>query len=153
MYRADGSVDLLSVVPLIEGGTEGLKGHVQIVIPGFTACIECNIEFYSREEVYPICTLSNKPTRIEHCLELARSELWNRSKPFGSVLFNGELEDHCQWVYETASDLAAKHEIEPVSVETALGFLHCFSRYYKAHSSCYDYHKFDHRRDLCHRVF
>lgn len=56
--------------PLIESGTLGTKGNVQIVIPYLT-------ESYSDtqdppEKQIPICTLKNFPNAIEHTLQWAR---------------------------------------------------------------------------------
>lgn len=56
--------------PLIESGTLGTKGNVQVVIPWLT-------ESYSStqdppEKSIPICTLRNFPNAIEHTLQWAR---------------------------------------------------------------------------------
>jgi len=56
--------------PLIESGTLGTKGNVQVVIPFLT-------ESYSStqdppEKAIPICTLRNFPNTIEHTLQWAR---------------------------------------------------------------------------------
>ena len=56
--------------PLIESGTLGTKGNVQVVIPFIT-------ESYSStqdppEKSIPICTLKNFPNAIEHTLQWAR---------------------------------------------------------------------------------
>ncbi|KAF1742551.1 hypothetical protein MXB_4781, partial [Myxobolus squamalis] len=83
-YGDSGEIINSSIVPLIDGGTEGLKGHVRVVIPGYTSCIECTLSYFSTEDVIPICSLSSNPRRIEHCLELARTLLWDSERPFDS---------------------------------------------------------------------
>lgn len=35
-----------SLIPLIDGGTEGFKGNVRVIVPGMTACIECTLNLY-----------------------------------------------------------------------------------------------------------
>lgn len=35
-----------SVIPMIDGGTEGFKGNVRVMIPGVTACIDCTLDLY-----------------------------------------------------------------------------------------------------------
>ncbi|KAL9642679.1 hypothetical protein ABK040_009758 [Willaertia magna] len=56
--------------PLLESGTLGTKGNVQVVVPFLT-------ESYSStrdppEKEFPICTLKNFPNAIEHCIQWAR---------------------------------------------------------------------------------
>ena len=58
------------VIPLIDGGTEGLKGHVKTIIPGLTACWECSIDTLPSEQYsVPMCTIINNPRNIEHIVE------------------------------------------------------------------------------------
>lgn len=42
----DGELDRSSVIPMIDGGTEGFKGNVRVMLPGLTACIECTLDLY-----------------------------------------------------------------------------------------------------------
>ncbi|XP_072016997.1 ubiquitin-like modifier-activating enzyme 6 [Amphiura filiformis] len=58
--------------PLFESGTEGIRGHVQVIIPGIT-------ETYSahgspKSTSIPFCTLKYFPSRIEHTIQWARDE-------------------------------------------------------------------------------
>ncbi|KAF0987583.1 hypothetical protein HZS_6276 [Henneguya salminicola] len=100
----------------------GLKGHVRIVIPGYTSCIECDLSLFSREEVYPLCTITNTPRRIEHCLELARTSVWDSHNPFRSNL-DIKNENHFQWIYEQSVKIAQNHKIDLVSQEKALNII------------------------------
>lgn len=57
-------------VPLIDAGTLGTKGNIQIVVPHLT-------ETYGQsrdppEKEIPMCTLKNFPYMIEHCIQWAR---------------------------------------------------------------------------------
>ena len=58
-----------SPIPLVDGASEGFKGHVRLVIPSVTACIECMSGLYADEGRVPLCTLSGSPRNLEHCLE------------------------------------------------------------------------------------
>ena len=45
-YTSDGKADPSSMIPLVDGGTEGFKGNARIVLPGRSACIECTLDLY-----------------------------------------------------------------------------------------------------------
>ena len=42
----DEMVDQTSIVPMVDGGTEGFKGNARVVLPGLTACVECTLDLY-----------------------------------------------------------------------------------------------------------
>lgn len=42
----DGVLDLSFIVFLIDGGIEGFKGNVWVILFGMIVCIECMLEFY-----------------------------------------------------------------------------------------------------------
>lgn len=42
----NGELDKTSVIPMIDGGTEGFKGNVRVIFPGVNPCIECTLDLY-----------------------------------------------------------------------------------------------------------
>lgn len=56
--------------PLLEAGTLGTKGNVQVVVPGLTESYGSQPD--PPEKEIPICTLKNFPNAIEHCIQWAR---------------------------------------------------------------------------------
>ncbi|XP_060948881.1 ubiquitin-like modifier-activating enzyme 1 [Limanda limanda] len=58
--------------PLLESGTLGNKGNVQVVIPFLTESYSSSQD--PPEKSIPICTLKNFPNAIEHTLQWAREE-------------------------------------------------------------------------------
>lgn len=45
-YDEDGQLDMSTIVPMVDGGTEGFKGNARVVIPGISACVECTLDLY-----------------------------------------------------------------------------------------------------------
>ena len=41
-----GDVEQDTVIPMIDGGTEGFKGNARIIYPRMTACIDCTLDLY-----------------------------------------------------------------------------------------------------------
>ncbi|KAK6175636.1 hypothetical protein SNE40_014049 [Patella caerulea] len=58
--------------PLLESGTLGTKGNVQVVVPHVTESYSSSQD--PPEKSIPICTLKNFPNAIEHTLQWARDE-------------------------------------------------------------------------------
>lgn len=56
--------------PLLESGTLGTKGNVQVVIPHLTESYGSSQDPPEKET--PICTLKNFPNAIEHTLQWGR---------------------------------------------------------------------------------
>uniref|UniRef100_A0A673XW56 E1 ubiquitin-activating enzyme n=1 Tax=Salmo trutta TaxID=8032 RepID=A0A673XW56_SALTR len=74
--------------PLLESGTLGTKGNVQVVIPFLTESYSSSQD--PPEKSIPICTLKNFPNAIEHTLQWARDEFEGLFKQ-PSENFNGFL--------------------------------------------------------------
>lgn len=45
-YSDDGELDQASLIPMVDGGTEGFKGNVRVILPGMSACIECTLDLF-----------------------------------------------------------------------------------------------------------
>ena len=75
---AGGALDPRSVVPWIDGGVEGLRGSLRVVVPRISACFECGVELFPPQRAFPLCTLASRPRIPEHCVEWARSVWWVR---------------------------------------------------------------------------
>ncbi|KHJ88566.1 ThiF family protein [Oesophagostomum dentatum] len=42
----NGQVDTSTVIPLIDGGTEGFKGNARVIYPKMSACIDCTLDLF-----------------------------------------------------------------------------------------------------------
>ncbi|KAJ8989709.1 E1 ubiquitin-activating protein uba2 [Exophiala dermatitidis] len=60
-------------VPLIESGTTGFKGQVQVITKGKTACYDCTPK--TTPISYPVCTIRSTPSQPIHCIVWAKSYL------------------------------------------------------------------------------
>lgn len=45
-YDDNQQLDNTTVIPLIDGGTEGFKGNVRVILPGITPCIDCTLDLF-----------------------------------------------------------------------------------------------------------
>jgi len=58
--------------PLLESGTLGLKGNVQVILPNLTESYGSTTD--KAEDQIPVCTLKNFPYEISHCIQWAREQ-------------------------------------------------------------------------------
>ena len=80
-YEDDGNVSPGTNIPMVDGGTEGLAGHVNVIYPGITPCFECILPLFPPQVNFPMCTLADIPRTPAHCVEWAKQLEWDRSCP------------------------------------------------------------------------
>ncbi|XP_038067977.1 NEDD8-activating enzyme E1 catalytic subunit-like [Patiria miniata] len=149
----DGAVDPTSIVPMIDGGTEGFKGNARVILPGMTACVECTLELYPPQITFPMCTIAHTPRLPAHCIEYVKVLLWPQEEPFGKdVAIDGDDPTHIQWIFEKAQERAdqfnimgvtyrltqgvVKHIIPAVASTNATIAAQCVTEAFKIASSC-----------------
>ncbi|RZC41680.1 SUMO-activating enzyme subunit 2 [Asbolus verrucosus] len=61
---------LAADIPLIESGTAGYSGQVELIKKGVTQCYECQPK--SQQRSFPGCTIRNTPSEPVHCIVWAK---------------------------------------------------------------------------------
>lgn len=61
---------LTANVPLIESGTAGYDGQVELIKKGDTQCYECTAK--GSQKSYPGCTIRKTPSETIHCIVWAK---------------------------------------------------------------------------------
>uniref|UniRef100_A0A673HXU6 NEDD8-activating enzyme E1 catalytic subunit n=1 Tax=Sinocyclocheilus rhinocerous TaxID=307959 RepID=A0A673HXU6_9TELE len=118
----DGVLDPSSIIPLIDGGTEGFKGNARVILPGMTACIDCTLELYPPQITFPMCTIASMPRLPEQCIEYVRVLQWPKDKPFGDAVgLDGDNPEHVQWVFQESLKRAAEFNITGVTYRLTQG--------------------------------
>jgi ubiquitin-activating enzyme E1 len=80
---------VLHGIPLLESGTLGTKGNVQVVIPHLTESYGSSHD--PPEDSVPVCTLKNFPYQIEHTIQFSRDQfegLFAKSAVYTSQYLN-----------------------------------------------------------------
>jgi len=135
-FDDDGDIIPDSVIPLIDGGTEGFSGQARVFIPRVTSCFECSIASMAEEEGhFQLCTLADVPRIPEHCIQYVLVIMWPLLEEFKSVdnfkLYekkdkgdeftpNGVRLDkddvnHMTWIFLRATERANKFGIKGVT--------------------------------------
>lgn len=94
-FDEDGNVKPETIKPMVDGGTEGLRGHARVIYPGITPCFECTLWLFPPQVKFPLCTLAETPRSPAHCIEYAHLILWGKVR---DEEFDSDNEEHMQWV-------------------------------------------------------
>ncbi|KAI2631643.1 hypothetical protein GGS21DRAFT_491543 [Xylaria nigripes] len=110
---------LAADVPLIESGTTGFNGQVQVIKKGVTACYDCAAKEVPKS--FPVCTIRSTPSQPIHCIVWGKSYLLNEI--FGTsedqaILDTSENEDNTKEIAELKKESEALRKIrESVGTE------------------------------------
>ena len=110
-----------TVIPFIDGGTEGFRGQAKVILPYTTSCFDCDTEIINtKRNTYAMCTIAENPRVPEHCIEYAFTIEWK--KHFNKPVDKDSIED-VEWIYKAALERAKKYNIEGVTYNLTLGVI------------------------------
>ena len=98
---------LAADVPLIESGTTGFNGQVQVIKKGITACYDCTPK--ETPKSFPVCTIRSTPSQPIHCI------VWGKSYLLNEIF--GASEDES--AFDHSADGENANEIEELKRESA----------------------------------
>ncbi|KAJ2904792.1 NEDD8-activating enzyme E1 catalytic subunit [Zalerion maritima] len=108
-----------SLIPLIDGGTEGFKGQSRVILPTITSCIECQLDMHAPRAAVPLCTLASIPRQPEHCIEWAHIIAWEREKPYPNL--DKDDPNHITWLYQRALERGQEFGIGGITYQLTQG--------------------------------
>lgn len=97
---------LAADVPLIESGTTGFNGQVQVIKKGVTACYDCSPK--ETPKTFPVCTIRSTPSQPIHCI------VWGKSYLLNEIF--GTSEDESAFDYSADAD--NRKELEELERES-----------------------------------
>jgi ubiquitin-like 1-activating enzyme E1 B len=90
---------LAADIPLIESGTTGFNGQVQVIKKGVTACYDCTPK--ETPKTFPICTIRSTPGQPIHCIVWGKSylmsEIFGTSEDDTGEMDHSEDSENGEW--------------------------------------------------------
>jgi len=113
--------DLSTVIPLVDGGTEGFSGHVRVIYPCISGCFECTIDLFPPQQAVPLCTIAETPRNAAHCILYAH--LVEAPKAFGDEKQDKDDPQYQAWVCQRAQQRAMQFDIAGVTLMHTQGVI------------------------------
>ncbi|KAK2964877.1 putative NEDD8-activating enzyme E1 catalytic subunit [Blattamonas nauphoetae] len=108
------------MIPMLDGGSEGLFGQARVIIPQMTACYECTMWTVTPEVTFPVCTIASNPRIPAHCVQYA---IMHFPESHDGRKCDGDRDDDVDWCLNVAQERAKQFNIEGVDYKLTLGVI------------------------------
>jgi len=123
-FEMDGGVRkpaLETVIPMVDGGTEGFAGHVRVIYPCISGCFECTLDLFPPQQAVPLCTIAETPRNAAHCILYAH--LIEYPKEFPDAKVDKDDPAYQNWVFQRAAARAQQFKIAGVTLMHTQGVI------------------------------
>ncbi|KXG52804.1 Molybdenum cofactor biosynthesis, MoeB [Penicillium griseofulvum] len=123
---------LAANVPLIESGTTGFNGQVQVIQKSKTECYDCTPK--QTPKSFPVCTIRSNPSQPIHCIVWAKSfllpELFGNSEDEAPEVDNSENADNANEIAELRKEALELKELQQ-SIGTEESYQKVFDKVFR----------------------
>ena len=114
-------VKMETVIPIVDGGTEGFAGHVRTIFPCVSSCFECTLDLFPPQQAVPLCTIAETPRTAAHCILYAH--LIEYPKAFPDATPDKDDPTYQNWVFTHALERAKQFNIPGVTLMHTQGVI------------------------------
>ena len=119
-FEESGEIIQETVIPYVDGGTEGFRGNTKIILPYSSPCFACTQQLETNRNVFALCTIAETPRLPEHCIEYIYLVEWKNH--YTRPIDKDSYED-VNWICDKAQERAKAFGIEGINYSLTLGVL------------------------------